>query len=315
MLERISKIHKKILSGCYPNSKDLAYDLEVGIATISRDIEYMRDRMGAPIEYDAQNRGYYYSEEFAMPLYSVSPRDLQVLCAAKQLLMHYKNTPLYDEACDIIDLLSASAVKGGAGTMMNRIAVPPSPEASIDTKIWRTVCQAMQENRVIEFWYSGLWHPRKELRRVRPYQLLLEDSVCYLFGYAEERKAERLFVLTRMEELSLTKKTFTPPEDFDFANRCGGGKFGVFIGDKRTHFKVAFYNELRVWVKERKWADDQCITEETDRTVLSFSSTQLYKVMEWLLARGPNALPLEPNWFVEEWKNKVRKMAELVSKN
>ena len=61
MLERISHIHRKIRSGCYPNTKQLAFELESGIATISRDLDYMRDRMFAPIEYDFTHKGYYVS--------------------------------------------------------------------------------------------------------------------------------------------------------------------------------------------------------------------------------------------------------------
>ena len=43
-------------------TKQLAFDLESGIATISRDLDYMRDRMYAPIEYDYAQKGYYYTE-------------------------------------------------------------------------------------------------------------------------------------------------------------------------------------------------------------------------------------------------------------
>ena len=37
MLERLSKIHAKIKSGCYPNTQQLAFDNEVSVPTISRD--------------------------------------------------------------------------------------------------------------------------------------------------------------------------------------------------------------------------------------------------------------------------------------
>lgn len=42
-------------------TKQLVFDLESGIATISRDLDYMRDRMYAPIEYDYAQKGYYSS--------------------------------------------------------------------------------------------------------------------------------------------------------------------------------------------------------------------------------------------------------------
>lgn len=52
-LIRISKIHRKILAGIYPNSNELATELETSVISISRDIEFMRDSMMAPIEYDS----------------------------------------------------------------------------------------------------------------------------------------------------------------------------------------------------------------------------------------------------------------------
>lgn len=66
MLERLIRIHNKIKSGCYPNSRQLAYDLEASEPTINRDIEYLRDSRGAPIEYDYTQKGYYYTEEYEL---------------------------------------------------------------------------------------------------------------------------------------------------------------------------------------------------------------------------------------------------------
>ncbi|MBR5033224.1 MAG: leucine-rich repeat protein [Treponema sp.] len=66
MIERLLHIHEKIKSGCYPNSKQLAYDLETSEPTINRDIEYLRDSRDAPIQYDFTNRGYYYTQDYEL---------------------------------------------------------------------------------------------------------------------------------------------------------------------------------------------------------------------------------------------------------
>ena len=50
MLERLTKIHAKIKSGCFPNTKPPAFDLEISVPTISRDIEFLKTRFNAPIE-------------------------------------------------------------------------------------------------------------------------------------------------------------------------------------------------------------------------------------------------------------------------
>ena len=76
MLERFKVIHKKINSGTYPNTENLrqacidilGLDNKLSIATISRDLEYLRNSMEAPIEYNRYENGYYYTEEFELKL-------------------------------------------------------------------------------------------------------------------------------------------------------------------------------------------------------------------------------------------------------
>ena len=57
------RIHQAIQSGNYPNSSKLARELEVSTKSIHRDIEFMRDRLELPIEYDGSRFGYRYTEE------------------------------------------------------------------------------------------------------------------------------------------------------------------------------------------------------------------------------------------------------------
>lgn len=76
MLERFRIIHRKINSGGYPNTEklrqacrdELGLDNKLSIATISRDLEYLRNSMDAPIEYDRYQNGYYYTEKFELKL-------------------------------------------------------------------------------------------------------------------------------------------------------------------------------------------------------------------------------------------------------
>ena len=72
-LERLYVIDREIASGRYPNTNELVESIKraseraecktASMATVSRDIEFMRSRLYAPIEYDAYKRGYYYMEK------------------------------------------------------------------------------------------------------------------------------------------------------------------------------------------------------------------------------------------------------------
>lgn len=71
--ERLILIHRAIASGSYPNSENLRQLCKrklglrgLGLSTISRDIEFLRNRFYAPIEYDHIKRGYFYSEDFSL---------------------------------------------------------------------------------------------------------------------------------------------------------------------------------------------------------------------------------------------------------
>jgi predicted DNA-binding transcriptional regulator YafY len=311
ILARLVKIHRKIKSGCYPNARQLAYSLEVSVPTINRDIEFLKDRFLAPIEYDAKNRGYYYYEDYDMPLNRISPADMQTLFSAKMLLSSYEGTPIYEDVEKMIDFLTDSKTPGNSN-FLKRIAVAPSPKIILDEKFWSQIVNAMQENRVIEFDYNGRWNPSLTHRRVHPYQILLDDGVCFVFGFSEERNAERIFALNRIKNLVITDDAFELPKDFDFSSRCGGGKFGVFMSDDSVDFVIDLYEDAREIVKERMLAENQKITafDDEEKTRLEFSSTQTLRVMEWILSQGSHAVPVSPDWFVNNWKLTVATMAK-----
>src|SRR5437867_12668694 len=61
-LERMLRIHRAIQAGKYPNATALAGELEVSTKSIYRDIEFMRDRLELPVEFDGARNGFHYTE-------------------------------------------------------------------------------------------------------------------------------------------------------------------------------------------------------------------------------------------------------------
>lgn len=313
MLERLSKIHAKIKSGCYPNTQQLAFDNEVSVPTISRDIEFLRDRFGAPICYDATQRGYYYEEDFDMPLNMISSKDVMFLSLVKQLMTQYEGSPIYSEISSIIDFLTDS--QGiDKSDFIKRVAAPPLPKVVVNEDDWNKVIQSLKENTLLQFDYNGRWRTETTHRMVHPYQVLLQDGMYYVFGFDENankgKGGERLFNLSRMKNIENINKTFNLPENFEFASRCGGGRFGAFKEAKKEKFEIDFYDDARQFVKDCIWADDQEIidSEEENMTTIKFTSSQSDKVFEWVLSQGVRAHPVAPESFVARWKNEIQKL-------
>ena len=318
MIERLLIIHNAINAGLYPDNKKLrSLYLEttgysnVGEATINRDIDMLRTNFNAPLEFDRQKGGYYYFEKFDLALNSITAEDAFYLSAAKILLSSFEDSPMYKSISEVINFVTDT--QGiGKSALLKRIAVAPAPKFITKEETWSKVLEALQNNLIIEFDYKGRWNTEITHRRVRPYQILMDEGQCLLFGYSEERKAERLFVLNRMCNLAVTDEHFELPENFEFSSRCGGGKFGAFMGEYVYDFVIDFYGDACSYVKECVWADNQELVDYTDeeKTRMTFSSTQWLKVLEWVLSQGANAIPVSPDWFVDEWKSAVGGMAE-----
>ena len=319
MLERLIIIHNIIKSGLYPNVKQLmrlyceqtGYS-KVGEATINRDLNTLRIYFHAPLEFDKQKGGYYYIDDnFDFALNNISTDDIFYLSAAKTLLSSFDGSPVYKAISDVIDFVTDTQCVGKSN-LLKRIAVPPVPKVVTNEDVWKKILNSLQENLVVKFDYNGRWNPETTHRKFAPYQILMEDGYCFLFGYDFDRDSERLFYLSRVRNLEVTEEHFDLPEDFEFHSRSGGGKFGAFMTDDIVNFEIDFYGDARQYVKDCIWADNQEITdiEEEEKTRIRFSSTQWLKVKEWILAQGANAIPRSPKWFVDDWKNTVQEMME-----
>ena len=199
-LPRIYKIEKEIASGKYPNSDGLARLLETSVSTISRDIKFMQDQLLAPIEYDAYNRGYYFTEKtYRLPASFTSAEDLLALCMARNIFSLYRETPMYEASRQLLESITTPiTTEGNNDWLENRITVPPIASAKVKFDIWDVIISGLKENRIITFDYKGTWDDEYLERKVRPYQLLFDSGVWYLYVFAEERKGTRIFSVSKV---------------------------------------------------------------------------------------------------------------------
>ena len=326
-LERLYVIDREIASGRCPNTKGLVECLkrasgecgEASVATVSRDIAFMRDRLRAPIEYDALRRGYRYTQKtFRLQGAFTSADDLVALGMAKSILSLYRDTPFYEASNHLLETImtpmaSGAAAGGSADWTENRIVVPRIASARVDPEVWEAVVAGLKGNRVVVFGYRGTLDPEYLERRVRPYQLLFDSGVWYLFGFSEERNATRIFSLSRMADARRTDRAFVLPENFRYADSAGDSYFGVFIGLEKTRFAVECRGEAAVFATERQWAADQKNAGIDGGVKMEFTSSQYDKVLRWVLSCGRDALPLEPARLVADWKMHVKEMRKLAA--
>ena len=94
---RIVEFDRQVHQGEYPNSPCFSVDYEVSQRTVLRDIEFLRDQLGAPLQYDPQRKGFCYSEDWVIPqviLMSVLHED-----PASHLIAMFRSLAAEDRAC------------------------------------------------------------------------------------------------------------------------------------------------------------------------------------------------------------------------
>ncbi len=106
--ERYYWFHEQIKCNEHPNSKLLAEKFEISQKTAQRDIEFMRDRIGAPLEYSHADRGYYYTDKgYELPPIWLNENELVAFILAKRLATAIPDRNLKDSLNKFINKLSS----------------------------------------------------------------------------------------------------------------------------------------------------------------------------------------------------------------
>ncbi len=182
--------------------------------------------------------------------------------------------------------------------------------AKVETAIFR--------NKTILFDYYTMERDEVGPRRVDPYHLLFQGGQFYLLGYSHERKAIRVFRLSRIRgKVSYATKAehdFRRPADFDpraYANRADWqlGEEQGRGGD--THLRAdrlagrAPLRPLR--------GDSQPLTAARPRTgsrvfLTAYSSSR--GIISWVLGLGAHARLQGPEELIEELEQRLELLEE-----
>ena len=72
---RIQWFHKKVIELSYPNAMRLAERFGISHRQAQRDVDFLLRKLSAPLSYNAEHKGYYYTEPFTLPVVITSDND------------------------------------------------------------------------------------------------------------------------------------------------------------------------------------------------------------------------------------------------
>jgi len=306
------RLHERLKAGAFPNCRKLADELEVSTKTIQRDIDFMRDRLGLPIEYDQLHFGFVYTEPVtSFPSIEVSEGEVIALFVAQKALEQYRGTsfekPLKTAFEKITEGLK-DRIGFHWGDVDSAISFRGLGTSVADLELFETVSRAVLDSHELGFEYKKLGSSGHEARRVQPYHLGCVENQWYLFAFDLARQQLRTFALPRMRSVLNTKARFRRPADFSITKHLGDS-FGVFSGKAQHRVRLRFDAFAARLVGERNWHPSQKIKQLAGGEIeLSLTLGSLEEVERWVLSWGEHVQVLEP----AELKKRIRRVAEAI---
>lgn len=313
------KIHEMVSRTHFPNCSTIAKELEVNRKTVQRDINFMRDELDLPVEYDETNHGYHYTRPVSeFPFLKTTAEDLVSLILARNALDPLKGSAL--------EATLRSGFQKLQSTMREQITIPWSDldqafsvksmgMTERDLFLFNRLAESVLESREIRFEYKKLNSTQSEKRKLQPYHLAEIDGGWYVIGLDLDRQERRTFAVQRMKGVHVTQTKFRRPRDFKLEDHFGGS-FGVWAGTakggKAYQLKIRFKGFAARIVSERRWhpsQDIKTLDKEGESIELSMELSALEDVARWVMSFGAQAEAIAPPEFREMVANELKKAA------
>jgi proteasome accessory factor B len=288
-----------------PTCRTLAAELEVSRRTILRDIEFMQNTLGAPVQYDGQRGGYVYDQpNWTMPSIRLTEGDLFAILVAQQALEAYAGTP-WAKRLQIVFERIASALPDRINISPKdippRLQFDSGASAIVDPDIFDVVQKAITGNQVLRIRYYVLWRAEERRYTVHPYLLRRAQGAWYLVAQTVPGGQVPLFNLSRIRQAAPTGDTF----DYDASGfnpqKYFNDTFSVMHSSELHHVAVEFSGIAAQLVRERRWHASQKLKElPRDRLRLEMDVSHLDDVWPWVLSWGAGAKVIAPKELAAE---------------
>lgn len=179
----------------------------------------------------------------------------------------------------------------------------------------KRIYEAIQSQKKVMFRYRRPEGAKSEKRILHPYVVYCRQGVWYVAGYSEERKAERIFRLSRMSVLKVNKKRksvpdYEIPEDFNLRRLLFKETYNVGKGEP-VPVRLTFSREFG-WLAERQFSSGAEVREgKNGSRVLSLDVKNIKAFARKLLPFGGHVTVLGPENLKRAMKDELLKLKKM----
>lgn len=295
---------------------ELRDKLGCSLRTVMRDLQGLQTA-GVPIydERDGKEKRWKFVEGFKtrVPV-PFSLTELMALYFARTLCRPLEPTPIYQslqEAFKKIALLLPPTSIAFLKQLDGIVEAHPGPFKDYRRfrRLIDTVTRARLEHRSLDIVYDSFARQQITNRRIDPYRLWYFQGGLYVAAHDHLRGEVRIFALERMKKAFLTRRKFSPPENFDFGAYMESA-LGVFRGPP-IEVRIKFTPRLAPYILERQWHPTQRLEKRRDGGVLlTLEVADTLELRRWILSFGADGEVLEPTSLRREIRDEAQALLD-----
>jgi predicted DNA-binding transcriptional regulator YafY len=309
-MERLHRIKYMIQSrGCVP-IEDFMTSLEISRATFKRDLDYLRDRMNAPIIYDRSMGGYRFDkpnagDKIELPGLWFSEKEATALVLMQHLLANLDTSGLLSPhiapLMDIVDgILGQSEVS--AKELRKRIKVFGMSARKNVLENFEEVGVSLLKRQRLQLSYYSKGKNELTERAVSPQRLIFYRDNWYLDAYCYLRKGLRSFAMDGIRTAHVLEDKATEVSEKELHENFAES-YGIFSGKATQRAKLRFTPEKARWVSAETWHGQQVSSFDKDGNyVLEFDYNQDPELVMEIMKHGDGVEVIGP----ASLKSKVR---------
>jgi predicted DNA-binding transcriptional regulator YafY len=296
--------------------------LEVSPATFKRDLEYLRDRLAAPIVWDRERRGYCYeqgegSEQFQLPGLWFNTSEIQALLSMDALLENLQPGVLSNHIEPLRSRIRMLLDDGdhSVDEIARRIRIIPLAAKAYSSEYFQDLCQALLSRKCVDMTYYSRPTDSSSERRVSPQRLIYYRDNWYLDAWCHLRKALRSFSIDAIKVLDITSEAAIEVDAQELNRELESG-YGIFSGAETRKAVLRFSPEIARWVSRETWhPDQQSEYDDQGYYVLRVPYSQDTELVMDILKHGSEVEVLQPSELRERVKQRIVAMQALYAGN
>ena len=308
--ERILTLHRLLKSAHYPVPLSRLMDeLECSRATLYRDIGFLRDALGAPLESaGSEQAAFRYEagegERFELPGLWLTSDELAALLALNELIGRSGPGVLAGALAPFKARIEHLLSDQGSGKALpiERIRVIPWGERKLDQQAFRIAAGAVLERRQLRFRYRARTTNSDSKRTVSPQRLTHYRDNWYLDVWDHDREALRSFAVDRIVEPHALDTPAIDVAETDL-NELLASSYGIFAGKPKAWATIRFSEHAARWVADEHWHSQQkgeWLPDGRYELKLPYSNSK--ELLMDVLKYGPDAEIVAPLPLREEMK-------------